>query len=122
MKNRLPLVSLLPILLLVACSQSPVGPHSSVSDDGYTISITALHQDSVSFSYTTSSGNRFIFPFHYFDNPTELIEGSLIRDLTVIDANGFPIDVRFRTDRSGNKPYRHPAGRNRLPGHVQLPS
>ncbi len=101
MKKRVLLILTLLIFSLIGCSQFPMEPRSQVLHDIYTIAINSLHPDSIFFSYTTYGNRFFITPLHYFDNPTEEIEGALIRDLSVTDANGFNVDTTCIFERIG---------------------
>jgi hypothetical protein len=60
MNNRCLPIPLTAVLLTAACTQLPTEPQPQSTDGHYTISIPALHQDSILFSYTVSSGTRFI--------------------------------------------------------------
>ena len=93
MKYPLFFALILPVLFLVSCNRNPTEPEARVSREAYTITVSALHRDSIEFSYTVNGGTRFILPYHYFDNPLDTPNGVLIRNLSVIDANGSPVDT-----------------------------
>jgi hypothetical protein len=95
MKNKITILQhiimpFLPIYLFPGCSSHPTEPIQSLNDS-YTISIAADGTIPISFSYTVHQGNRFILPFHYYDNPIDSINGELINNYTVVDAAGTTI-------------------------------
>ncbi|MBN1576140.1 MAG: hypothetical protein JW913_06300 [Chitinispirillaceae bacterium] len=89
------------LLLLTSCTHLPTEPQKTANADHYAITIPALYQDSIQFSYTASSGSRFILPYHFFDNPLESLSGPLVSGLSVIDADGVTLDTLCETEQIG---------------------
>ena len=88
-------------LLAASCTRTPVQPEQANDGERYTISLSALHPDSLIFSYTVTSGTRFILPFHYFDNPLDLPDGSLIKNLRITDGSDAPVMRARITEQIG---------------------
>jgi hypothetical protein len=118
MKKILPLLVPLLSLLPFGCGEvGPTRPGPVETNGVFTITIPALHRDSVRFSYTVQGGKRFILPFHFFDNPGDSIRGDLATDIMIIDSTGTVVDA------DSSRAFIGPIENNiiELPGNVVYP-
>lgn len=94
MKKSILLLLLFLSLLPFGCGEvTPTRPEPVETNGSYTITIPALHRDSIRFAYTVSGGKRFILPFHFFDNPVDSIKGDLVNELMITDSAGSVVDA-----------------------------
>ena len=89
-------------LLSVVCINQPVQPdENSAPSFRYTVSVPTLDEDSIAFTLTVDEDCGFILPYHFYDNPLDSINGSLVRDLSIVDAQGDIIDTSCSMEQIG---------------------
>jgi predicted metalloprotease with PDZ domain len=88
------LTALLSLMLFGGCAEKPLSP-GKTPDLAYTLSLNAMHPESVFVSIAISEtyrGAEFILPFIYADNPIDSFSGFLVNDISLTDSTGIPAE------------------------------
>lgn len=77
--------------LFSGCSdgRTPLSPDEPNENDHryfYSVSINALHKDSVLYSLKAYSSRDFVLPYHFFDNPVHQHPDTVVHNLSITDA------------------------------------
>ena len=67
----------------------------------YSISLPALHKDSLSLAFTAYQSSQFLLPFHFFDNPLDSLRGPIVTEMVIIDSNGDTISPQMSEKKIG---------------------
>jgi hypothetical protein len=94
------------LLLFSGCSDNtlPVTPNESNGSDHrytYSVSINALHKDSIIFSLTAYSSRDFVLPYHFFDNPEHQHLDTVVHHLSITDFENKPVIYSLSTTAIG---------------------
>lgn len=94
------------ILYQFSCSLNPADPDPQIDSRNiiHTISLPVIDNDSLQFTATIPPNyeyRTFVLPFHYYDNPVDSFNGSLVKNLQVIDSRGIPINIDTFTAQLG---------------------
>ena len=93
-------IIIFPILLYCCSSLTPTG-NKEPADYHYLITLTGLHEDSLTFSLSIQKPVSLTLPCHFFDNPLYTVSDDVIRDLLIIDADGSMLDTLCRLEKIG---------------------
>lgn len=86
----------------IASSSNPLDPELEDREYlNYEITIKSFDKDSTEFRLSSNKYTQFILPYHFFDNPVNIIEGPIIKDLRIIDFDGKQIGYSKRTEKIG---------------------
>ena len=88
-------------IFLFNCS-SPTIPTESKPQLSYHFSLPAMNKDSLSITFTCSEPyDKYILPYHYFDNPLDSLPGPLVTGLEITGRSGKRIDTISAVEKVG---------------------
>jgi predicted metalloprotease with PDZ domain len=99
-------IFLLGLVIVIGCSQNSLNPIPAKEEKiKYTLIAESINIDSIrfelNFNNASAYNGEFILPYHFFDNPAQVIKDSIIKNLNVVDSLGKKVNYDIRTIRMG---------------------